>query len=508
MDLIRRLSRSPASRTAAASYLAFASTALWGLVTIPVAVAFLDPLELGLWTVVNAFLHYLVWMDLGVGAATGRLIADAVAARDQTEINRWWTATRAVLITQGAIIIVLGLAISPLIIRFLSVPNELLADTRWLLIGGFLITGLSLPMRGTPGLLTAQNRFFWVPLIQVFSPWINFFVFFHLLREGQGLKSYIWAMAVGQAVTWIAYSCLIRTGPDRPRADFSGLQRTRFGKLFKLSGNMSVSGLSDSILNSLPAILIARLSGLANVPIYNFSWKGPQLASGLVQRTYQSFYPSMQRLYVTGQHEAFRQKHTTIGMLTLGIAMCAAALLLSLNTVVVQALAGDSFFAGPATNTGFALAMITIPMCGLFRILLPISGDLGKTALISLAQLAFFVGLSLLLWPAFSLAGVAFAFALTPLLKGVYGYVRGTKGCGFPPHGISRNVALASLAAMALVVTCGLLGSQLSWQSNFTLTIPGRTLNFPPLHTFSISALPALIGLPLIVYSTRGLLRR
>lgn len=507
MSIFKRLIRSPASRTAAASYIAFTSTAFFGLLSIPIAVAFLEPAELGLWTIVNAFLGYLVWMDLGVGSATGRMMAEAVAKRDQSEINRWWTATRVVLVAQGLIIIVTGFAFIPLILRFLNIPNELREDAIWLLGGGIVITGLSLPMRGAPGLLTAQNRFYWVPLLQSVIPWINLAVFYILLRQGLALKSYIYAMAIGQLATWIAYSVMIITGPDRPRLDYSGISKARFFKLLKYSGNLSISGFSDAILSGLPAILIARLSGLATVPIYNFSWKGALLSSGLVQRTYQSFYPGMQRLFVTGRLDEFRKKHNSCGMLTLGISLSAAGMVLAFNTLIVQALAGSAFYVGPATNIAFALAMVTIPMCGLFNSLLKISGDLGKISLMSLAQLLFFVSAAMLLWPSLGLTGIAFAFALAPLLKGTYGYFRGTKGCGFTRHAISHNVALASIAAMAFVSTCGIIASYMPWQSGWIVIIPGRELNIPPCTTLIVALLPSIIGLVITARTTLILFR-
>lgn len=506
MSLLQRLSRSPASRTAAASYAAFASTAIWGLVTIPVAVAYLEPVELGLWTVVNVFIGYLVWMDLGIGPATGRLMAPAVAAGDQVEINRWWTATRLVLVLQGITIIAIGLAFTPLIFKLLNIPDNLTNDGYWLLIGGILITGLSLPMRGAPGLLTAQNRFYWVPCIQIVTPWINLIVFFTLLRLGYGLKAYIWAMAVSQAITWISYAAVIRIGPGHPRIDFKGIERARFGKLFKLSLNMSVSGFSDTVLQSLPAILIARLGGLTVVPIYNFSWKGPMNASSLVYRTYQSFYPSLQRAYVGGRHDEFLHKHHLAGMLTLGGGLFAAGIVLAMNNLIVNALAGSGYFAGQNVNTAFALAMITIPLSGLFRILLPISGNLGKVALVSFMQIVVFIGFTAILWQPYGLAGVAFAFAFTPLLKGAYGYFRGTANCGYKTHSVSGNVAIATLLSAALVIFCGAITSQMEWVGAHTLTIPGREINIAPIKTLLVAFVPSMIGSVVLLRTAKSIL--
>jgi O-antigen/teichoic acid export membrane protein len=507
VSIFKRLIRSPASRTAAASYIAFTSTAFFGLLSIPIAVAFLEPAELGLWSIVNAFLGYLVWMDLGVGSATGRMMAEAVAKRDQSEINQWWTATRAVLVAQGLIVIVIGFVFIPLILHFLNIPGDLREDAIWLLVGGILITGISLPMRGAPGLLTAQNRFYWIPLIQATTPWINLLVFFLLLRKGLGLQAYIWAMATSQIATWIFYSTLILTGPNRPRMDLAGINRFRFVTLFKFSGNLTISGLSDAILKSMPAILIARLGGLAAVPVYNFTWKGPTLASGLVNRTYQSFYPGMQRNFVSGRQEEFRNKHQACGMLTLGIALSAAGMTLAFNNLILQALAGNAFYAGPAVNTAFALAMITMPMAGLFKLLMLIAGDLGKIPLLSILQLAFFILTAIVLWPFFGIIGIAFAFAITPLFKGIYGYFHGTKRCGFPIHGISKGVALAALSAMVLVVICGAIGNHMPWHSAWIITIPGRELVIPPITTLLVQLFPTFIGIVITAYSAVALFR-
>jgi O-antigen/teichoic acid export membrane protein len=488
-----RLRTSRASRTAAASYLAFFSTALWGLVTIPVAISFLNKEELGLWTVINAFLGYLIWMDLGVGGATGRMLADSVAKSDRDEINRWWTATRVVLICQGCVVAIIGLLLAPALILLLDVPPALEAEARWVLSYGAIITGLSFPMRGAPGLLMAQERFYWVPLVQAVTPWLNLIVFYLLLRAGWGLKAYVWALAASQAATWITYYLLIRFADDRPRFDRAGLERRRFGKLFAFSGNLTVIGLVDTMMLTLPALMIARLGSLSAVPIYNFSWKGPLLASGLVARTYQSFYPGLQRLYVSGERELFRHKHEQVGKITVGVSLIAAAGILGCNTSLVHLLTGGGFYIGAYGNLWFALAMVTVPISGYFRILMPISGNLGKNALVSVCKLPVALGLGVLLWGNYGLSGIAASFALAPLLNGVYGYFRGTANCGFTRHKISSKIALQSIASAALIMIIGTLIANLPVTAPSMTFLEGRLL-IPSWQNLALASLPFAAG--------------
>lgn len=492
-QLLSRITKSRTGLNTAASYAAFGSTGLWGLVTISVAVTHLNRQELGLWTVVNAFLAYLVWMDLGVGAATGRMMAKAVADRDQKEINCWWTTTRAVLAAQGVTVVVLGICLLPLVTTLLKIPSELAREARWLLVGGILITGISLPMRGVPGLMTAQDRFHWIPLLSSVTPWINLIVFYAMLKTGFGLRSYVCALAVSQLATWIAYHLLVVLGPNRPRFDREGLSRSRFGTLFSLSSHMTIVGLVDSVLASLPAMIIARYGGLVSVPVYNFSWKGPLLVSSLVARSYQSFYPALQRLHVTGQREGFRVKHEQVAKLTLGMSLIVGGAILIGNEMLVQVLAGRDFFAGHAANIWFAMAMVIIPMAGCFRILLPISGSLGKQSLVALIKLLTGGLVGTFLWRLFGVSGIASVFALLPLFNGIYAYFRGTVGCGYRPHEISRQVAIWTILSILLIGVCGFI-SYFMEGSMGAISYRDRILVLPSLGACVSASLPILIG--------------
>jgi O-antigen/teichoic acid export membrane protein len=502
--MIQRLKSSPAFRNAVASYFAFLSTALWGLLSIPIAVAYLDKSEIGLWAVVNTIIGYLVWMDLGIGAATGRLIADAVAANDHTEIDCWWSATRFILWIQGSLVILLGSCLAPLAIHWSDLSGTQASDALFLLIGGSVIIGLSFTVRGTTGLLTAQNRFHWIPLMQGTVPWLNLAAFYLCLRSGWGLRSYIVGLAASHATIWILCRCFVAFGPYKPVWNRKGISRTRIKALFNLSGNMTIVGLIDSILQGLPNILLARLGGLASVPIYNFSSRGPMLSSGLVSRTYQSFYPSLLRLHVTGNKQAFKDRHLAIGRVTLSVALCGAACVLALNPLIVQLLAGNEFFAGSMVNSWFAVALITIPLAGLFQSLLPISGSMGKAAPVSFIKLILGALAAVSLWPLFGMAGLAAVFALLPIVDLIYAYYRGTQGCGFPKHGLSPQLLPHALIALALTLTAGFL-SKNQPASGEAFYIIGRKLYLPTLHDIALPALLLLAGIGCLAVFTKKL---
>ncbi len=504
--MIRRLKSSPAALNAGASIFTFGSTSLWGLLSIPVAVHYLDKSEIGLWAVVNALLSYLLWMDLGIGSAIGRLIADAIVNDDRQEIDKWWTATRVTLWIQCIIVIIVGLLLVSVVIRWMGIDPQLMSEARYLLYGGVFITALSLPMRGVTGLLTAQNRFHWILLMQAIVPWCNLIIFFLFLKAGWGLKSYLFGLAASQIATWVCCCSFVLSGPYRPKWNFSGISKNRFQSLFKLSGNMAVVGLVEALLKGLPTLMLARLGGLAVVPVYNFSSRAPFLGSMFLCRTYHSFYPSLQRLHVSGHKEGFRKKHLAVGRVTLSFGACGAALVLVLNPMIVRLIAADHYFVGLTVNMWFAVSLITVPFSGLFKLLLPISGSMGKAAPVAVIKLFFGICLAFLGWNWFGLAGMAAVFALLPLVDLAYAYLRGVKGCGYSYREFSPQLLTYGTVVIVLTMVTGTYMASMN-HSLTTLSLFSFRLEFPAQSALLAAAGLFTVGFTSLVHSFQRLIK-
>ena len=119
---LKRLTESRAALNAAASYFAFFSTAAYGFLSIPLVVRYLDKEEIGLWAIVSQAVGYLLWMDLGIGVAAGRKLAEAVANEDRIELDSWWTTICTALTVLGLLLLIVGMALIPGFIHFFNVP--------------------------------------------------------------------------------------------------------------------------------------------------------------------------------------------------------------------------------------------------------------------------------------------------------------------------------------------------------------------------------------------------
>jgi O-antigen/teichoic acid export membrane protein len=475
---LSRILQGNASRTALASYFAFFSAAACGLISIPIAVTYLAKPEIGLWAVVNAIIGYLLWMDLGVGEATGRKMADAVASSDQNEINSWWTTTRLVLVIQGFLVACVGLSLLKPFLSFFEVPKWQETQATLLYCGCVVIASLSMPLRGVPGLMVAQKRAYWTGLWQGVSPWINLITFYAFLAAGYGLIAYLIAMLITQGATWLCYAGLVRSGPLIPKLDFTKITRVRIASLFRYSLSLSFMSIIDGFTATLPTLILGKYGGLSLIPIYTFTSKCPLLLTSLVNRTIWASYPGILRDHVDGNTASIPAKHQFITLVVASIGLFVAGGVMAFNESLVVLLAGPDFYAGHFINSMFVAAILVEPACHMFRFLLHLGGSMGKAALIALGNLLLGGILAVISYKTLGMSGLAAVGILIPVSLAIYGLIHGAKVCRFPKGSISRLGPALTLALVTFILLAGYILEH-SPQVTSTLTIHNRIFMFP-----------------------------
>ena len=490
-----KLRNSRAAWNVSFGYLATISLIVRGLLAIPIAVAFLDQEQLGIWAVTSALMSYLVWADLGIGTATGRLIADAVVKRDQSEINAWWSTTRICLFGLGGVVILLGLSFVNPLLDFFDVSTKNYESTKFLFIGAIISVGLGFPLRGAPGLFTAQNRYHLTMISQAVIPWVQLAGFYSFLVLGWGLKAYLGAIVISLITTWIFYTYFIFSGPNRPRFSRDGFEKKRIKRMFNLSGNMTVVGLVDSFLETAPGFIIGSLGSLVMVPLYTISNRMPIMAQNIGKRTLQAFYPGLQSLYVKGNTAVFLSQYRRVLMFVLSVGLFGSSGILLVNPVLVSVLAGSTFYAGSYANIWFALFMVTSIVAGSFRQLLFVSGSMKKHALVAIAKLVSGIGLGVVGWIYWGYVGIAFVFAFLPLFNGIYCYYSGTASCGIDRQKIGQYILPWHILGSMLVVGSAFLQA---WMTELfppmNYLVYGKTISIPSAPPAIVTLIPAILA--------------
>lgn len=486
------------------SYAAFGANSLAGLVSIPLAVAHLGKDQIALWTLVTQFVSYLVWLDLGVGTAVGRKIADPIARGNSQEINACWSLSISILAVLGIALIICASLAWPVWSSWFEIAESLRADALWLYSAAVLGTAVSLPMRAYPGLLLAQQRYVWVPASQCVSPLFQLAAFAFCLNAGWGVKSYFAGMVAGHLSGWALLILAVHLGPIKLRLTTGGINWQRARDLFQYSGSIAVIGISQSITQSLPSLMLGRFSGLATVPVYTFSNRLPELLGNLTQRTTMAFYPAMQAQFVENRKDHFVHHFREVQGLTLSLGLLVASMVLMANRSVLSWLAAPDFFAGSMVNFWFAIAALVIPYGRTFTQLLQHSGDMGKSSLVSLLSVVCSAILGWLAYRAWGAAGLASVFAVVPsLIMAVYAARRGARNCGLPTFSLF-GPGFRQIAIYLMVLSLAAFWVMQGGGARSEATILQRVIPLPDFREWAAGSILVLLS---VTISTRHLQR-
>jgi O-antigen/teichoic acid export membrane protein len=493
MPIFKRLRKSKAGRNFGASILSFVTRMGCGLLSIPIAVHYLTKEELGLWASVSTMVAYLMWMDFGVGDATGRKIANAVVAKDPEQINIWWSATQLALWTLGGITLIIGLCLLPAFNLIFKIPAHLAQDAWVLLVGVIACAALNFPLRGVPGLLTAQERFHWVPIGQGIAPWVQLIVFFVMLREGHGINAYIYGTAASQLFAFVYYRILIATSDIRPRFVRKGVTMAHFKELFSFSLNIAFIGFKETFLGSLPVLILTRMAGLQAVPVYTISGRITGMFRSLSTRVNHSFLPELINLHVAGKDRAFIFKFRRSLILASSVALLGAGVVMLINRSVVTILAGPEFYAGDPATSWFSLFLVIATISSVFQALLQISGNMGKSIPFSIATMLIMAVAAPAGFKFFGMAGIAAVFAFQPILYGIYGLVRGAQNCAYKISDFMNFGMVAALVSIASVIVIGCFMDS-SHPLGHSQLVFGKTMLLPSLSQIICSGLLVAIS--------------
>ena len=415
-----------------AGYFCFASTAAYGLLSLPLAVSFLDKEHLGLWNLVTQVVGYLLWLDLGVATMTGRTLAEPVAKGDPIEINRTWSAILAVLTGQALLIIIVGLSLLSFFLGFFRIPEHLREDATFVFLGAVVLNALALPVRAMPGVLLCQDRLHLSMIIQGILPWVNLLAFWILLESGLGIRAFVFSTAVVNICQFIWYQRLLKDSSHPLKFRMDLVSRKSIRPILGFSSSMMLWGIAPAAIASIPALVIARNLTLDHVSIYNVTSRIPVMLASIALRTYHSFYPRLQKLFVSGERQKFALLYRFSTLLSIWVTGILLFLGAAINPLMVAFLARPDFFGGNLLTILLAVGLIHIAVAEHLGTLFYCAGKPKLVSLVLALEVAITFVLAVILCKQFGLIGVAAALAFTPaVIRIPYFMAFGPKTCGF-----------------------------------------------------------------------------
>src|SRR5215469_3286114 len=112
------------ARSLGSGYLAMASNVIYTFASIRLALHYLSTREIGLWALAAQVAGYLLWIDLGITGAVGRILVDHKDDRESGKYGSVIKTAWLVLSIQGACIVLGGCALALFLPSVIDVPGE------------------------------------------------------------------------------------------------------------------------------------------------------------------------------------------------------------------------------------------------------------------------------------------------------------------------------------------------------------------------------------------------
>jgi O-antigen/teichoic acid export membrane protein len=393
-----------------ANYASLGASILFFIVLLPYVNARLGSSVQGAWTIVLAAVGYLRVLDLGVGAATARFVAQS---RSDEETNHIVATNAAVLALTGLAGTAVALGVAEAASRGVFGHQHGLA----LALGvATASTAIQVPLNVFGNVLfglhrqVERNAFL---IARVFGSAIMIVITIEL---GGGLVAFVSAAAATELVVMLAQAayCTVRIPGLRPRP--RDIEWSRVPELARFSGGTGALLVAAQILFYSDALVIGAARGSLAAGIYAPAMRGAEGASSLLSQFVDVFLPVFARLQ---KDERDDRGHA---LLERGIRMSIVVgfpllvLLVGLGAPLLHAWVGDGFGAAvaPLALLGGALTF-TAPLR--FGVIWAIGTSRhGRVAVTAIGEAILNLGLSIALVGPLGLWGVALATCIAAVI--------------------------------------------------------------------------------------------
>jgi O-antigen/teichoic acid export membrane protein len=449
----------PSTRVARNTLLSLAGQgipAVVGVIAMPFIVRGLGQERLGLLGLGWVVLGYFSLMDLGMGRAAARFIADAIGRGDPDAVPSFaWSAVMMQAVVGGIGAVIVASTAAP-IASLLHVKADLLAEA----IRTFRILAFAIPVTlisaSFRGILEAARRFDLVAIVAIPGSTLNFLIPLVATLTGISFATMIALLVAGRVATLLAYAGLgIRVFPAlaSPRASRSALRA-----LLPFGAWLSVSSLISPILDQLDRFFLGAFAGVASVGYYTAPQEMVLRLRAFPTALATALFPEFSSLAAPGGAERGRRYYAlSIRFLTLFLAPVVFALVW-LGPDLLNLWLGKDF----AEKSGMALGFLAVGLMANSIAYVPYAFLHGTNrpdipAKFHLLELPCFVILAYLLMPRYGVAGAGAVWALRAWLDAGL-LLTGARRRGASIQGATPGITIrAWIALLAVAVLAGFM---------------------------------------------------
>jgi len=436
---------------------------LVAILITPVLVAGLGIERYGLWALAGVFVNYLGLLDLGIGTAFVKSLADHHGAKSIHRFNAVIRTGLFVYILFTIVVLPLAFILRFPVARILDPGGEMVSELAFLLVGVSAILLLRSIFIVYRAALAAVERLDINNRIAMYLAIPNGAGAIFVIAMGWGLRGLVingfaTAILTVSLQTWFAYRTIpgLRSLPPVPDRT-EGLELLRYGS--KIQG----ARIAELINGQVDKIVLAMVVGSSAVGLYEIGWKVSNFAAMVPGLILPAILPSTAVLNATGDSERLRKLHDRSSKYV-GLVLAPATIwLMVVMPVVLRLWIGPGDLADAAW-AGRLLLIAAAPMLilGVTRLTARGLGLPGMEMKASLIMAVVNIALTVVLVRQFGPRGAAAGSACAGLVGGVAFFLLIRKT-------VSRY-RLHPFRAMAGPATAAVLAGLAAWSAGLFLS--------------------------------------
>jgi O-antigen/teichoic acid export membrane protein len=392
------------------------SAGIWFLLT-PFVLSALGPSAYGLWLLVGAFTTYGALLDLGIGGAVVKYVAEHVAREEWDEARSLIASAQWLYLGVAATVVTGSLLALPVFPSLVRIAPEDRSTVMWLLALTGVQVGITIALTPARSVLQGLQRYDLCNALSVCGVLLGAAGTVAVLLAGQGVVAMVAVnipvtIAAGIAGRWL-------TTRVAPPLDFRwrGANRAMVRKITAFSASLFAMQCGGHLQTKTDEFVVALFRPVSAVTPYVLSRKLGEVAQLAAVQFLNVLMPLASELHARQDRQQLRQLYLVAGRLTLGIAMPAAIVLVLLGGPILARWVGDAYGAyAPLVAVLAISSLVGVSQWPAGAVLQGMARH-GVLAITSLTAGAVNIAISVLLLPTFGLMGVAIG-TLLPTVVG------------------------------------------------------------------------------------------
>lgn len=313
-----RAARAPkAAKTVAVVWVSRAASIAIALVSVPLALSYLDQERYGLWILLASLLGYLIAFDLGFGRGLQNAVAEARGRDDREAPGRLLSTAFFAMLPLGLAVGAVGTGLAwvlPFGSWFHVSSPDVVTEFRWAFTATALTVGFLLPARMITSAQTGYQESYYGGMFGIAGSVMSLAALLLVIRLGGGLLALtVGTFVLAQSMTLVAFWHFFRRNPEA-RIRLARFDRSLLRPLWHVGWQFFALQIASVLIWYGSSFIIATSLGAGRVVPYATAFSLTWVGAGLLSSVPSALWPAYAEAKARGDWEWIRSayRHTTL----------------------------------------------------------------------------------------------------------------------------------------------------------------------------------------------------